>query len=333
MRIASSLVAAGFACLWLATPIRAQDAVLVDGAAAQVVVDVAAADVEAEAEDAKKADDEEAAEANEDKEAPAAEVAAEAVAVDAVVVEAQAVQVFNGVFNLQVPAAAVAPADGNAEDANLAPYLAQFRPLLKAELSFANRVCELSAEQRKTVVDAGKAWLKDYVRQYVQQQGQPQAVGVAVFLGGVRRAVGDNNPRKAIEDGIGELVKKNVNDAQRTTYEAEMTKRAEFRKQVVLDNLLAKIDSRLYLAPDQRQSLAESMGKKWDDSWAPAMDTFVHMGDYLPQIPDEHIVPLLNDQQKSVWNGVQKVNYGNSFGGDNNWIDGGQQLNDIDLGE
>jgi hypothetical protein len=290
----------------------------------QPVADAAAADEQAA--DAAPAEEAavEAAPAAEDGAAPVAEAAAAVVdfAVEAVEVAGDVV------IDLQAPAA-VAPA-GDDEEANLAPYLAQFRPIVKTELSFAKRTGELTPEQVTALVPAAKEWLQKYVRDYVKQQNQPQ-VGV-VFFGAVPRAV-DANPGKSIEDAIQDLVKKNVSDEQRARYEAELAKRAEFRRQVVLDNLVAKIDARLYLGADQRTSLVAALTKNWDDSWAPAMDSMIHMGDYLPQIPDEHVTPLLNDQQKAVWNSVQKVSYGNFFGGDNSWLDGGQKLNDIDLGE
>src|SRR5262245_7207107 len=55
-------------------------------------------------------------------------------------------------------APAVNPGDANPEfEARLAPFKAMLEPLLKSELSFANRICHWSDEQRKEAIVAGKA--------------------------------------------------------------------------------------------------------------------------------------------------------------------------------
>jgi len=212
----------------------------------------------------------------------------------------------------------------------LEPFLAQFRPVLRTELSLANRVCKFTDEQRTAAIAAGKAWLHDFVRDYVKNQGQA-AQGV-VFLGGMRRNA-NADPRRSIEEGVAAAVKKIVTAEQYAAYEAELAHRRDFYKQAAVENLVAMIDQRLLLSAKQRKAIAKSLTSNWDDVWAPQIESLTHMGNYLPAIPDERVTPHLSDQQITLWQGIQKVSFGHHFAANVQWIDGGQIIDDIDLDE
>ncbi len=214
-------------------------------------------------------------------------------------------------------------------EAELAPHLALFRPLLKMELSFANRVCKLTDEQRTAAIADSKVWLLGYARDYAKQQGQPQNVGA--WMAAPRGARNANaNPLRSIEEGVVVTVKKHLKPEQAAQYDAELAKRREFHQQAAAENLVAAIDEKLFLSADQRQKITNDLNEHWDDSWGVQLENLVHMGNYLPQVPDKHVVQHLNADQRSVWNGIQKVHFGPSFGNEQNWI-GGQAIDDINL--
>ena len=54
---------------------------------------------------------------------------------------------------------------------------------------------------------------------------------------------------------------------------------------------------------------------------------------YFPSLPDQNIVPHLTKEQKSVWQGLQKIDFGISFwggGGQNEFNRDGWWGNDVD---
>ena len=86
-----------------------------------------------------------------------------------------------------------------------------------------------------------------------------------------------------------------------------MARRDASRKQLAVRNLVARLDHDLILSPDQREKVAESLRSHWDDSWGQSLEMFMYDYQFLPPIPDQHVAPFLNDSQKKVWRGTQKV--------------------------
>jgi hypothetical protein len=223
--------------------------------------------------------------------------------------------------------AAAAPADANLQ---LEPYLAQYRPVVKTELSFANRVCKFTPEQRAAVIDDAKTWLKEYAAK--QAKGQPaQNAGMWMQLGGVR-AQHDASPRRSLEDGVAEVVKKHVTEEQKAAYEKEFNERREFHVATVVENLVAVIDEKLYLSQEQREQMTADLKENWDDSWGLQLQHFTYMSNYLPNMPADRVVKHLNKEQTARWNGIQKVSFGQDLNQEHQWV-GGQTIDDIDLGE
>jgi hypothetical protein len=206
---------------------------------------------------------------------------------------------------------------------------AQLEPLLKVELSFVNRVCTLSDAQRRTLVAKSNAWLDGLVRDDAQRGGQPQPMGVWMAgRGGVQHTTG---PRESIQAAVVKLVKAELPDEQAAVYEEECRKRAEFQQKVAVENLIARIDAQLKLSPQQREKLAGSLTKHWDNSWAPQIEWFVHGMDAWPNVPDQWIRPYLTAAQQLAWGRLNKA-AGHAFFGGNVFGDG-QVIDDIDLTE
>ncbi len=70
-------------------------------------------------------------------------------------------------------------------------------------------------------------------------------------------------------------------------------------------------------APDQRDKIADSLTKHWDDSWGQSIEMFMYDYQYLPPIADNLVAPFLNEAQKKIWRGTQKVQM--FFGGFGSW--------------
>jgi hypothetical protein len=238
------------------------------------------------------------------------------------------------VLDVVAPAPAAVIAEAGDDDPQVAAIRSQFEPMLKAELSFANRVCRWSDEQRVKAIAAARAWLQEFAREYAKNNGRAQAQ-MMVFVagnGGGGFAAGGNQD-ESVEKKVARAVCESMTDEQRTAYAAEAEKRHEFRKQAAIENLVAQLDQRLELTSTQREKLTESLSSRWKDDWAPPLEIFVQMANYIPAVPDEAVLPHLTAEQKALWQTVQRISVrgvqfgGGVFGGGNEMID------DIDLNE
>jgi hypothetical protein len=228
-----------------------------------------------------------------------------------------------------------AAAPGNAgPDADESPQALavrrQFEPHIKAELSLANRACQWTADERGKAIKAAVDFLRGYSREAVNQNGAMNQ-GMMLFVGEAPRGLAD--PHAAFDAKLGVVLLKQMTDKQREAYQHEREKRDAFVTEAVIDNIVAQMDERLELAPDQRRRIIAALRENWKDAWTPPLQLFVQMPQYVAAAPDEHVLPLLTPEQRLVWQGVQKISArGVDFGGG---IFGGREpvMTDIDLAE
>jgi hypothetical protein len=204
---------------------------------------------------------------------------------------------------------------------------AQLEPMLKVELSFVNRVCKLSDEQRHVVITKSKEWLTTFLKDYAKNGGQQQMQGVW-FGGGPQPQAAD--PRDSIQKGVGKIVETELSKEQVAAYSKECKKRIEFEKRISVDNLVAKIDKELILSPEQREKITKSLNEHWDEKWAPQVEMFMHGMDMWPNVPDQWVRPHLTATQQVAWGRIGR-NQGNHFFGGMGV--NGQVIDDIDLDE
>jgi hypothetical protein len=222
--------------------------------------------------------------------------------------------------------AAVADAvvlEGNPEAGPLEnQFRAQFEPLLKVELSFANRVCKLKGDQRRNLIAKSKVWLDQFLADYAKQGNQPQMVG---WFGGMRQT---NDPRDSIRAGVAKLVKAELPAEQAAMYSEECKKRVEFHKKTYVDNLVTRIDHELILAPEQSEKITRSLTEHWDKNWQAQLEMFIQGVNMWPAVPDQWIRPHLTAVQQIAWGRLNKQHGNMVFGGIP--IEG-QVIDDIDL--
>jgi hypothetical protein len=228
-------------------------------------------------------------------------------------------------------AIAVEAADVIVEGAPVAPvanqWRLQFEPMLKVELSFVNRVCKLTDEQRRALIAKSNAWLDKFVADYARRGGQPQAVGV--WMAGGQPQVSD--PRESIQKGIAKLLQTELPKNQFNTYKQESQKRAEFHKMAFVENLVTRIDNELILSPEQRDNIKTSLTEHWNKSWQTQLEMFVHGMDMWPAVPDQWIRPHLSPVQQIAWGRLNKQQNGQTFFA--GFPMEGQVIDDIDLKE
>jgi hypothetical protein len=225
-----------------------------------------------------------------------------------------------------VEAADVVVFEGGIAAPNEKHWRMQFEPMLKVELSFVNRACKLSDDQRRNLIAKSNAWLDKFVADFVKQGGRPQPVGV--WMGGGRPQGSD--PRESIQAGVAKLVKAELPGELAAKYNDELRKRSEFTKNAHVENLVTRIDSELILAPQQRDNITRSLMEHWEKNWQPQLEMFVHGMDVWPAVPDQWIRPYLSPVQQIAWGRLNKRNGNTFFGG---FPMDGQVIDDIDLNQ
>jgi hypothetical protein len=75
----------------------------------------------------------------------------------------------------------------------------------------------------------------------------------------------------------------------------------------VVLNLVVKLDDQLILTTEQREKLTQTLSSEYQDSLGQWQTMLMHNVEMVPQIPDNLIVPLLDDRQKAVWRGASKM--------------------------
>ena len=211
--------------------------------------------------------------------------------------------------------------DLNAVDAQVQQWIPQFtqqyRPILMMELNFIRQMCDLKPEQRPKIKATGEAAVTQIVRQLAEQQGRAMR-GVNF----VEREAAPADPRKFIRDALAKVLKETLTEKQMAKYTDEATKRTAVRKRAAIHSAVALLDGTLCLTAEQRDKITESITANWQDNWEQWLMLSMYGGQYFPTIPDQHVTTHLNAEQKSVWSGLQKMDFG-FWGGD-----GQEQQND-----
>lgn len=214
------------------------------------------------------------------------------------------------------PAAAAVVEDVPVEalDAQAQQYEQMLRPKMWRELEFIRQTCDLSPEQRPKIKAAADASVKKAAKEVMRA---------------MQRAGGQGDAGTFIRKDMRTILEKTLTPEQMARYNEEATKRAAVRKKATIRSVVAQLDGYLYLSREQRDKVTQALDTKWREDWEQWLMIWQYGGSYFPMIPDEHLVPHLNDKQKSVWQGVQKVNPGFWGGGgglrqqaDDDWWEG-----------
>ncbi len=179
-------------------------------------------------------------------------------------------------------------------------FTEQFKPMLWTELNFIRQTCDLTPEQRPKVKAAGDAALADAVRKMAELQGRRN--------GG--RAVQQPEPRKMIRAALKQALQETLPPEAMQKFADELNLRAERRKQAAILGALSRLDSAMCLTAEQREAIEASIAGGWKEQWEQWLVLSIYGDQYFPVIPDALVVTHLNPDQKAVWNGLQKVDFG-----------------------
>ena len=121
-----------------------------------------------------------------------------------------------------------------------------------------------------------------------------------MMQGGWRPGTQYPEPQQVLEDVLSKSVAGFLSPAQRARYKEEIDKRIANRKQVALDNLVAKLDSDLVLTALQREKISESLSSHWNDSWSQSMQMLMNIEHFFPNIPDNLVVAVPDRKPEEI---------------------------------
>lgn len=179
-------------------------------------------------------------------------------------------------------------------------FTEQFKPMLWTELNFIRQTCDLTPEQRPKVKAAGDAALEEAVRKMAELQGRRNAGRVAQ----------QPEPRKLIRAALKQALQETLPPEAMQRFADELSLRTERRKQAAILSALSRLDSAMCLTAEQREAIEASISNEWKDQWEQWLVLAIYGDQYFPVIPDALVVTHLNADQKAVWSGLQKVDFG-----------------------
>ncbi len=212
----------------------------------------------------------------------------------------QVLDVFEALGNLVDDIAAVAAGAPIMADPLEQQFAPQVQLVVSTELHFVQKVCQPTAKQYESLKLVGERAAKSTVRKIAQVQKKMQQ--------GVRPGEQFDwpDPRNVIAEMLAQEVAVTMSAEQAERYQIELTKRTEARKRVALLNLVSKIDRDLLLTTEQRTKLSESLTTNWKSTWAQQLEVFVYGDQFAPVLPDDQVLPFLNEKQKTIWKSAPK---------------------------
>jgi len=194
----------------------------------------------------------------------------------------------------QAPAVRVAPAIrvANINRRNRQSSLQELRLVLQVELNFLKGVCTPTAEQMQQIKQEGLKQIADLAKGRLPDNNGQRVV---------------SDLRRPVQQKLADLVQAQLSPEQASRYQSEMQMRSANVRHACACNLVVALDQELSLSEWQRQKLCTELADNWDDSWT----TTVVLGStnalgFLPNVPDELIVPYLDAAQRTLWNSLAK---------------------------
>lgn len=180
-------------------------------------------------------------------------------------------------------------------------FTGQFRPIFDGQLHFLKTTCKPTDEQFKVIKKEGEEGLKKAVKKVVDLQKKMQ-------MGGFQ--VGDElsiDPAGDIAATLLEVAKKNLPKEAAAKYVEQMDRSAAYRRRVVASSLVSRMDRDLLLSKKQREQIQEALLANWKDEWGRNI-IYQIQDDYqqYPNLPENKLLPLLNDRQTAIWKNIPK---------------------------
>lgn len=190
------------------------------------------------------------------------------------------------------------------------PALKRLRPLLFRELNFVRVVCDLPVELRGKVKTAAL----DSLGQVNKELKNPNWREGIIWINAADNQGSD--PSNVIRAKLFEVLKKELPAETFAAIEKEWMHRQSYERSATIAAAIYLIDEKLRLDEKQREAIAKGIAENWEDRFGTWRVLAQYNWEYLPNIPDKIIKPLLNEEQTTLWNATPRHTVGMGLGGD-----------------
>jgi hypothetical protein len=206
-------------------------------------------------------------------------------------------------------------------------------PILKVELSFANRAADLNDDERRALVAASVQWFDEFVVDLVKNQDpNKQRLLIHRMQGAVIGGDGDVvDPRESIQPGVAKVVAATLTKEKVAEYERECAKRAKFYREAAVANLVESVDETLNLSTEQRLKITDVLIENWNKDVGPEVEFYMLSNGQLPNLAEMWIRPELNESQRKMLDNIKRNPSQEVFFGVMELGAAGEVIEDIDL--
>lgn len=181
---------------------------------------------------------------------------------------------------------------------------------LALELGFVRRACDPTPEQKEQILAAAKECL-DVVAQADKRAPQRRGGGVFVVRNGrVQERQASGSLRRELKERLRDILEKE----QWERYQEEWDKREAFVTEVFIDQVMACYEERLALTAQQQKEVRESLKNGWKPGEQLSLDILRNNPQFLPQLPDNLVLPFLDENQKTIYRAAPKLNLEQQIG-------------------
>lgn len=174
--------------------------------------------------------------------------------------------------------------------------MGEFRALLKPELLFLQKVCDLTEPEYQSIRRSCDESLREVVEQFVAEQEQrEQAENV-----GEKSSIEPKPLPLRIQKSVARIAECQLTPEQWSRYSAEFQLRSAHRKQVAILNLVARLDHDLLLTSKQRERFAKVLDENWRESWSQSLGAFAGESNFMPRLAQDDMRPILSPAQFEV---------------------------------
>lgn len=195
--------------------------------------------------------------------------------------------------------------------------LAEFRVMLKPELLFVRKVCDLPEPEFRTLSQSCEALLTGIVPQFFAEQEQREQ---ALNNGKNPSAELKQLPQR-IREAVSQIAECQLTPEQWSQFSAEFQLRTAHRKRVAILNLVARLDHDLLLTSTQREQVRKLLEDIWSDSWSQSLGAFASESNFMPFLAEDDLRPILSPAQLDTWSHSGYDDDVSNFGDDSlEWI-------------
>lgn len=195
--------------------------------------------------------------------------------------------------------------------------LAEYRAILKPELLFLRKVCDLSEPEFQAISRSCEAALMGIVPQFLEEQEQYER-----DLNNGKDPVSAPKPlTQRFRESVSQTAECQLTPEQWSQYSAEFQLRTAHRKRVAILNLVARLDHDLLLTSTQREQVAKLLEENWSDSWSQSLGAFASESNFMPGLAEDEMRQILSPAQLEVLSHLPYDDDVSNFGDDSiAWI-------------